>query len=150
MDRTLVGRADPSRLAANTATGDSLGQTTRVAGDGPIVDDHDSCFFGYMQGGPGPLRRAPPLGSFFWLAPSWRKGTVGPSLVWGWKMLACIITFLQVVKRCRVPTGENAGYRQWPNEKHQAIELGRVRGAPREFRVARVMSVELSSPPVPI
>lgn len=85
MDRTLAGTADPSRLAANTATGDSLGQRTRVVGDGPIEDDHDSCFFGYMQGVPGPLRRAPPVdsSSFFWLAPSWRKDTVGPPLVWG-------------------------------------------------------------------
>jgi hypothetical protein len=107
-DRTLAVTADPSRLAANTATGDSLGQTKRAAGDGPIVGDHDSCFFGYMQGEPGLLRRAPLVGSFFWLAPSWRKGTEGPSLVWGWKMLVCIITFLQVVRRCRVPTGKTA------------------------------------------
>lgn len=93
MDRKLATRVDPSKLAANIVTGDSLGQRTRVAGDGPIVVDHSSCSVDCMQGALALLRLVPPVGFFVWLSPFWRKGTASLSLVWGWIVLACIITF---------------------------------------------------------
>ena len=89
----MAAKVGPSMPAANIVTVGSPEQKMRAAGDGQIeVDDHNSYSSGYMQGGLEPLRYVPLVGSFFWLAPFWRKGTVTPSLVWGWRVLACIIT----------------------------------------------------------
>lgn len=142
MDHRLAVKVGPSMPAANTLIVYSLGQTMRAAGDGQIeVDDHNSYSSGYMQGELEPLRYVPFVGSFFWLAPFWRKGTVIPSLVWGWRVLACIITS---------PNGEATfGYLLArmdnlvtellaPNDKHETIQF--ERGQLGQSRVARVIS----------